>query len=76
MTAAFDTLVDTLENLREEERNPWLERFSRELEDASSVCHLTDDERALVSEGLADLDSGRVVGDAEMKAFWNRNRRA
>ncbi len=35
---------------------------------------LIDDERALLHEGLADLDAGRIVPDAEMTAFWNRRR--
>jgi predicted transcriptional regulator len=34
---------------------------------------LSDEERALVHEGLADLDAGRIVTDADMTAFWNRH---
>ncbi len=34
---------------------------------------LSDDERRAVREGLADLDAGRIVSDAEMTKFWNRN---
>lgn len=37
------------------------------------VCRLSDDERALVREGVADLDAGRVVSDRDMAAFWNRH---
>jgi predicted transcriptional regulator len=36
------------------------------------VYSLSDDERAAVREGLADLDAGRIVSDADMTAFWNR----
>ena len=39
----------------------------------AGVYRLSDDERAAVREGLADVDSGRIVPDAEMAAFWNRN---
>lgn len=35
---------------------------------------LSDIERSLVKEGLADLDDGRTVSESEMAAFWNRHR--
>jgi predicted transcriptional regulator len=37
------------------------------------VYQLTDDERRLVREGLADLDAGRIVSDDDMGAFWVRH---
>lgn len=37
------------------------------------VYHLSEDERAAVREGLADLDAGRVVSDGDMTTFWNRH---
>ncbi len=37
------------------------------------VYRLSDDERALVREGIADLDTGRVVPEGEMDAFWTRH---
>jgi predicted transcriptional regulator len=37
------------------------------------VYRLADNERALVREGVADLDSGRIVPDAEMDEFWARH---
>ena len=37
------------------------------------VYRLADDERALVREGVADLDAGRVVSDSDMAAFWSRH---
>jgi predicted transcriptional regulator len=37
------------------------------------VYRLSDEERAAVREGLADIDAGRIVSDAEMAAFWNRH---
>lgn len=39
------------------------------------VVALSDEERRLVREGLADLDAGRIVSDADMAKFWDRNRR-
>jgi predicted transcriptional regulator len=37
------------------------------------VYQLSDDERALVREGIADLDAGRIVPSPEMDAFWSRH---
>ncbi len=42
--------------------------------DATSIYALSDDERALVCEGVADLDAGRIVGVEDMKRFWSRHR--
>ena len=41
---------------------------------ADEVYQLSDDERRLVREGLADLDAGRVVSDADMALFWDRHK--
>ena len=41
--------------------------------DSDAVHSLTAHERALVEDGLADLDAGRIVSDADMAAFWNRH---
>lgn len=37
------------------------------------VYRLSDEERALVREGIADLDARRIVPDGEMDAFWTRH---
>ena len=39
---------------------------------ASLPYRLSDEERAVVQEGIADLDAGRVVSDADMASFWAR----
>jgi predicted transcriptional regulator len=39
----------------------------------SEVYRLSDEERALVREGIADLDAGRIVPNGEMDAFWTRH---
>ncbi len=72
----LDKLVDRLKVLPDKEREQWLARFAHELADAQNVYALSDEERSLIREGIADLDAGRVVSEEEMEAFWNRNRRA
>ena len=48
-----------------------LETLAGELDD---VYQLSDEEERLVREGVADLDSARVVSDTDMAEFWNRHR--
>ena len=75
MTAQMTQLAERLAGLTEIEREQWLKRFAHELEQAKGVYRLDDEERALVREGVADLDAGRIVVDAGLEAFWNRNKR-
>jgi hypothetical protein len=37
------------------------------------IYRLSDNERTLIREGLADIDAGRIVPDAEVDAFWFRH---
>jgi predicted transcriptional regulator len=41
--------------------------------DSDAIYSLSQEERALVEAGLADIDAGRIVSDADMAAFWNRH---
>ena len=75
MTVMITKLVDRLSELAPAEREQWLKRFAHELESAQEVYRLSDEERALVKEGIADLDAGRIVSDDDMAAFWQRHRR-
>jgi hypothetical protein len=36
---------------------------------------LSPEEERLIDEGIAELDAVRVVTDAEMEAFWRRQKR-
>jgi predicted transcriptional regulator len=70
-------LEQAIERVRllSDERQRYAARVLEQIADAGDgVYRLTDDERRLVREGLDDLDAGRVVSDADMETFWNRNR--
>ena len=41
--------------------------------DSDAGYILSAEDRALVEEGLAKLDAGGIVLDADMAAFWNRH---
>ena len=52
-----------------------LARIAREIERSQEVIYkLSDDERAAIEEGLAEADRGEFVSDADMEAFFNRDR--
>ena len=38
------------------------------------VYQLSDEERALVSEGLAELDRGEIASEAEVRAVYDKYR--
>jgi hypothetical protein len=70
-------LEQAIERVRllSDERQRYAARVLEQIADAGDgVYRLADDERRLVREGLDDLDAGRVVSDADMETFWNRNR--
>jgi len=50
-------------------------RLDKALEQFGTETHvLTDDERAAVHVGIDQANRGEFVSDAEMEAFWRRNR--
>ena len=63
--------VKTLSKERQEYAAEVLEQIAAAGDD---VYRLSDEERRLVREGLADLDAGRVVSDGDMDKFWSRLR--
>ena len=63
--------VKTLSEERQQQAAQVLEQIAAAGDD---VYRLTDEERRLVREGLADLDAGRVVSETDIQKFWARNR--
>jgi predicted transcriptional regulator len=69
-------LEDAIEKVKtlSEERQRYAARVLEQIAGAGDdVYRLSDQERRLVREGIADLDAGRVVSDADMEAFWRRH---
>ena len=51
-------------------------RLLEAMEQSGTDVHcLTDEERAAVAVGLAQSKRGDLVSDADMQAFWTRNRK-
>lgn len=68
-------LKDIIESARRwpEEDQAELAELAREIEARrTGIYVMSDEERAAVDEGLAQLRRGEVVSDAEMRALWKR----
>lgn len=60
-----------------EERQRDVAQLLDEIEQAGTgVYPLSDGERRLVEDGLEQAKRGAFISDAEMDAFWNRNKRS
>jgi predicted transcriptional regulator len=75
MIKALADAIDKVQALPPDRQADAADALERIAKEALATCALTPQERALVGEGLVDLDSGRVVPDEEMEAFWSRHRR-
>ena len=71
------TLEEILERVKSwpKERQDDAARVLEALEQSGTdVYQLSDEERAAVEVGLEQARRGEFVSDADMEAFWNRNR--
>jgi hypothetical protein len=74
MIKVLEQAVEKIKALSRERQEYAAEVLEQIADAGDDVYRLSDEERRLVREGLADLDSGRVVSDAEMAEFWKRHR--
>jgi predicted transcriptional regulator len=76
MIKALERAIEKIKTLPEERQEyaaTVLEQIAEE--GCEETYRLSDDERRLVAEGLADLDAGRVVSAEDMARFWKRHRK-
>jgi predicted transcriptional regulator len=74
MIKALEQAIEKVKALSKERQEYAAEVLEQIAAAGDDAYRLSDEERRLVREGLADLDAGRVVSDAEMAAFWDRHR--
>lgn len=75
--AMIKILEDAIEKVKamSVERQRYAARVLEQIAEAGDdVYRLSEEERRLVREGIADFDAGRIVSDADMEAFWRRHR--
>lgn len=70
----IDSLMQKLKRLPEDEQRAWLRHWTSELEASREVYTLTEDERALVREGVAELDRGEYAPEEDVRAVFDRYR--
>lgn len=73
MIKALEKAIEKVKNLPEDQQR-YAALILEQIASTDDVYRLTDEARRLVREGLADLDAGRIVSDADMDAFWRRHR--
>ena len=67
-------IKEAIEVLRElpEERQETIARAILDYASDDGVYHLTDDERAEVRAGLAEIERGEVASDRQVRAVYKR----
>jgi predicted transcriptional regulator len=73
MIKALEDAIEKVRSLSEERQRYAASVLEQLAEQGVGVWELSDEERQMVREGLADLDAGRIVPDAGMEAFWQRH---
>ena len=74
MIKVLEEAIEKVKTLSEE-RQRYAAQVLEQIADAGDeIYRFSDEERRLVREGVADLDAGRIVSDADMDAFWRRHR--
>jgi len=73
MIKALEKAIEKVKNLPEDQQR-YAAHVLEQIASSDDVYKLSDEERRLVREGLADLDAGRIVSDTEMDTFWRRHR--
>jgi hypothetical protein len=74
MIKVLEDAIEKVKKLSPERQQYAAEVLEQIAEAGDEVYALPEEERRLVREGLAELDAGQIVSDAEMAAFWLRHR--
>jgi predicted transcriptional regulator len=73
MIKALEDAIEKARALPPERQSEIADVLEDMVRDAGDVYVLSPEEERLLDEGIADLDAGRIVPDAEMDAFWRRH---
>jgi hypothetical protein len=74
MIKALEQAIEKVKKLSRERQEYAAEVLEQIAETDDQVHTLTDEERHLVREGLAELDRGEVATDAEVRAVFDKYR--
>ena len=74
MIKALEQAIEKVKKLSRERQEYAAEVLEQIAETDDQVYTLSDEERRLVREGLAELDRGEVATDAEVRAVFDKYR--
>ncbi len=74
MTKTLEQAVEKVKKLSQERQEYAAEVLEQIAEAGDGIYVLTDEERTLVREGLAELDRGEVATEAEVRAVFDKYR--
>jgi hypothetical protein len=76
MIKALEQAIEKIKTLSAE-RQQYAAEVLEEIAEAGDddIYYLSNEERRLVREGLADLDAGRVASEAEVRAVFDKYRK-
>jgi predicted transcriptional regulator len=74
MIKVLEQAVEKVKKLSKERQEYAAEVLEQIAEAGDGVYSLTDEERRLVREGLAELDRGEVATDAEVRSVYDKYR--
>ena len=74
MMKVLEQAIEKLKTLSKERQEYAAEVLEQIAEAGDGVYRLSDEERRLVREGLAELDRGEAASDAEVRAVFDKYR--
>ena len=74
MMKVLEQAIEKVKSLSRERQEYAAEVLEQIAEAGDAVYRLSDEERRLVREGLAELDRGEAASDAEVRAVFDKYR--
>ena len=74
MIKVLEQAVEKVKTLSKERQEYAAEVLEQIAEVGDEIYHLSDEERRLVREGLAELDRGEIATEAEVRAVFDKYR--
>lgn len=75
MIKVLERAVSRVKKLSKKRQEYAAEVLEQIAEAGDEIYIMSDEERRLVREGLAELDAGKVVSEKAMAKFWARHRK-
>jgi len=75
MIKALEEAIEKIKGLSKERQEYAAEVLEHIAQADDEIYHLTDDERRLVDEGLAELDRGEAASEVEVRTVFDKYRK-